>query len=586
MKMKVDISDPVNGKGLDNLAFENDEEHKCIKSIGMWKNEQRPVDVTGRRSGSRDRSGPTKSSRSLPEWLKPNKKLLGIKLHFFFRTMGIYPLITFLTLIIRQRGVSPEGIGLIWTFMPASAVVIGTLLSPLVDYLKAHKSFFLISNFITPVALCGIYWTPHVGTGLVGAPTTNLTHSLIEELAIDKNQSFVFPIEEEFFASLVKNLSKETLNGEKIVSESAKLSSIVVTKENGEKDQDVRKEVIEGKTMTKFKTFSIPELVKLPGFWLIVGLVFLVQTSNFMSSNLSEAICYMLLGKNTKDYGLQKVSASISFGVCALATGTLIDLYSMDLPYKDYLPGFVMVVVFSVCDMISSSSMEIPLREKKNSAKAHDFFKKAQAWNDMQKVTAIVLGTSISFRSTFQLLLVEDLALVWDRNFAALSTLQGLIISVQGFCGEVPVMIFSGDILLKIGTTWSIILILFCHGIRYILYFTISNPWYFLPIEFMHGITYGLNKAALTLYVNQIAPKGTEASMFAVLKATLYIGKSLSGLAGGILWVWLGGSRAFLVAGVFILMYTVIFAMATFFFPPCCCTKRSDDKTHSVVSEV
>ncbi|XP_076043968.1 major facilitator superfamily domain-containing protein 6-like isoform X2 [Oratosquilla oratoria] len=497
--------------------------------------------------------------------------------------MGTYPLMTFLTMIIRQRGVSPEGIGLIWTFMPVTAIIIGTLLSTLVDYLSIHKSVFLITNLITPVALSGVYWTQHVGTGVVDVGATNLTfgensslvlehHILSDDLAIDKNQKHLPPLNESREYPGLQHEGEAGISGEALHS--------AVAKNDEEIEKVTTKKTALGQKDTSSRTFSIPELLRLPGFWVIVTLVFMVQASNFMSSNLSEAICYMLLGKNTKDYGRQKVSSCISFGVCALATGSLIDLYSMNQPQKDYLPGFIMVVVFSVFDMAASSRMDVPLPEKKTKTKTRDFFRVfIVPKNILFFVTAIVLGTSVNFLGTFHLLLVEDVTKVWDRHFTALSTLQGLIVSCQAFFGEVPVMIFSGDILQKIGTTWSITLVLFCHGLRYVIYYTIDNPWFFLPIELLHGITYGLNKAALTLYVNEIAPKGAEATMFAVFKATQYVGKSLSGLVGGILWVWLGGSGAFLVTGVFILFYTVFFGMASFVFPKCCCTKSLEDTT-------
>ncbi|XP_076043663.1 uncharacterized protein LOC143026777 [Oratosquilla oratoria] len=572
VKMKVDSGEKnlESEKGIENLAFDKGDCCVEIQLNDKVNSGDGAEDPKIRSQDSCEEKNTSKRQRLL-KWLRPDRRLLGIKLHFLFRTMSTYPLLTFLTMMLRQRGVSPEGIGVIWTIMPAAAVVLGTLLSSLADYLKAHRLIFLTCNVITPIALSGVYWTPHVGAGMVdsSAKSWNLSknstsvhdqHSSVGRLTVPDNQSF-YESSNFHTHSLIDsrdNVSKFSLDTLRDIQETDNITTLKI------------------EDRSPYSTFSIPELFNFPLFWVIVFLVFMIQFSNFISSNLSEAICYMLLGEKGQKYGRQRITSSFSYGICALTTGSLIDLYSMNLPDKDYLPGFIMIVVFSIFDMITTSRLEVPKQEKKPkpSATAREFFRIFLVpKNVLFFVTALILGTSMNFIFTFHLLLVEDVAMAWDRKFTAVSTLQGLIVGIQAFFGQIPVMFFSENILNKIGTTWSISLVLFCHGIRCVIYYMISNPWVFLPFELLHGITYGLNKTVLTLYVNTIAPEGAKATMFAVLKSTHYAGKSLAGLAGSILWSWAGGAGSFLAMGLFILFYTVFFVFAKFIFPKFSCTR-------------
>lgn len=111
-------------------------------------------------------------------------------------------------------------------------------------------------------------------------------------------------------------------------------------------------------------------------------------------------------------------------------------------------------------------------------------------------------------------------ALIWNFLFwhletlsncqKSMKTLQGVIMAIQCFCGELPFFFFSGWIIKKIGHINAMSLVLFGFGIRFILYSILEDPWYVLPIELLNGITFGLFYAVMASYTNVVASPGTE----------------------------------------------------------------------------
>ncbi|MPC79127.1 hypothetical protein E2C01_073640 [Portunus trituberculatus] len=62
-------------------------------------------------------------------------------------------------------------------------------------------------------------------------------------------------------------------------------------------------------------------------------------------------------------------------------------------------------------------------------------------------------------------------------------------------------------------------------------------------------------------YASHISPPGALATVQSVFRSTFYIGVSTAGLLGGLLYNTKGGSIAFLVVGVFDLIYVLVFVL-------------------------
>lgn len=124
---------------------------------------------------------------------------------------------------------------------------------------------------------------------------------------------------------------------------------------------------------------------------------------------------------------------------------------------------------------------------------------------------AIGLGTALIWNFLF--IYLEQLDKAFEGCDSSIKTLEGLVMSIQCFGGELPFFFLSGWILKKIGHVNAMSLVLFGFGVRFILYSMLQNPWYILPIELMNGVTFGLFYATMASYASIVAPPGTEATM-------------------------------------------------------------------------
>lgn len=64
------------------------------------------------------------------------------------------------------------------------------------------------------------------------------------------------------------------------------------------------------------------------------------------------------------------------------------------------------------------------------------------------QVTVYVMGASLGIVWVFKLMMVEDVALAWNSEFPALKLLQGLVLGIETFIGEVPFFFLSGGTLI------------------------------------------------------------------------------------------------------------------------------------------
>ncbi|XP_076043966.1 uncharacterized protein LOC143027016 isoform X2 [Oratosquilla oratoria] len=428
--------------GEDNDGFDVEENNKGAPSptpkdlsLHVTKSRIRLVEDPGTQDGGV--VGSTKTESSVLDYFRPNRKLVLIKMHFFSGLMGSAPIWIFLTLIIRQRGISLEGIGLLWTMLFVVGVVSGSLLITIIDFFKLHRASFIISAIVTPIALSMIYWTPHV----------NSNHGF-DNRTVSANGTFRYNLNDD-----VHNCSQvHETNGQVSLNEMELLrnSSIVSLPVGGdERDHDSRPNTsncsVLNRTSLKDKELLVSELVKQPKFWLLMTFILVASLGALVSNNITDSTCFKLLGKDSHQYGQQRLFGAVAFGLCALMTGALIDAYSANLPEKDYFPAFVVVAVCSLIDVVVVAKIKVPDVEMDEGFSLKSLLQVIiSPTSVLFFMTVFVLSTSHHILSTFHLVLVEEVADAWRPNFPFLKTLQGLVIAVRCFLGEIPLFIISG----------------------------------------------------------------------------------------------------------------------------------------------
>uniref|UniRef100_A0A6A7G897 Major facilitator superfamily domain-containing protein 6-like n=2 Tax=Hirondellea gigas TaxID=1518452 RepID=A0A6A7G897_9CRUS len=323
---------------------------------------------------------------------------------------------------------------------------------------------------------------------------------------------------------------------------------------------------------------TLAQILHYPQFWIFMSLM-LVAWSSFASVvTLSDTICFMLIGRHGGEYGRQRVWGSIGWGFCVMLAGALIDTVSGSSADKDYTPAFLLTLALFIMDIASVTRIRLP-RAGEETSENTPGPKKSSVMSScltcgplvMQLlseprvvvfvISCIVVGASTGALWTYQLMLVEEVAITWNCDFHWIKLLDGLMLGVQCFMGELPFFLLAGVLLKKLGHVMCMTIVIATFGLRFVLYSFVWNPWMFLPIEVLQGLTFGLFYTTMASYASVVARPGTEATMQAMVGAAFEgVGIAIGGSMGGAIFFQYGGQTLFLVLGIFNLIFSVVFA--------------------------
>ncbi|XP_063602793.1 major facilitator superfamily domain-containing protein 6-like [Penaeus indicus] len=526
--------------------------------------------------------------------MKIDRSMIPMKMHYILRYAGTGPLMPFLTVIARQKGMANEVVSLIWTVMPFASILVKTSAGALADYLRAHRAFFVTSVMVLGGSLTGIYWCPDITPDIANDNAPNMTSGLIRDSTTDitKNITFVnmtditknntFDVSKnatfDDTTDITKNIifdntaditKNSTFDITSDISNASRTHS-TTGKEDfkncvGEGDVATSLTLAEGDICSRVTNIEdllpMGQLVHRWDFWVLV-LLLMTQFCAFMVQlDLQETVCFQMLGDKPHKYGLQRLWGTVSYGATAVIGGALVDWYSQDLPQKDYLPVHIMVVVFLTLDVVVVSRLRFTVPDKKiSSAEVNQVFKRPTVI--LTLITTVVLGMCSGMVWTFHFLLVEDTAALWDPDFEYLKLLQGLLLGVQCLLSEVPCFFLTGKIISKLGYSKSLFVSLLGYAARFCLYAFVTNPWWYLPVELFHGVSFSLSLGCATMFANSVTPPGAEATMQAIFGSSLHCANGLGGLVGGWLFHVMSGWTAFLVMGVGVGGYAFLYLAA------------------------
>ncbi|XP_063608219.1 major facilitator superfamily domain-containing protein 6-like [Penaeus indicus] len=543
--------------------------------------------------------------------MKINMKLLPMKAHYFLMFAGTAPVLPFLPVYARQQGISPAGIGLIYTILPFVGLFAKAASGALADLLRIHRGVFLSAIAVCTLGFFSVYFTPPIPqtpnkvpakvTLDCSSPSTYIKFCSSKEKC--RQNDFINGIKDNYTTTCKVDCAGDDTETIKSVCTAWNLSSSCEDSElnftattNLFHNEQVHPCTFfpianitaggmeladptcpdltslnctlvcnDGRFMSYMEApLTVPpttyqELLSYHQFWLYLLCVIIAWSGLGISVVMSDTVCFQLLGEKANKYGEQRLFGSLGWGTLVVITGLLIDYASQGQVQKDYTSAFVLSLAVLFVDLVAATRLQIEGNEKKSWTAGAMARLICEPQIVLFVVCCVVVGISTGILWTFLLMLVEDIAFEWDCHFQAMKLLQGLIMGVQCFGGELPFFFISGWFIKKLGHVHAMSLVIGMFGIRYILYYTIVNPWVFLPIELLNGFTFGIFYATMTSYASQVAPSGTEATMQGIVGAAFEgIGIAVGGFVGGSLFFTVGGSRTFLYTGIFNLLFAVL----------------------------
>ncbi|XP_046389484.1 major facilitator superfamily domain-containing protein 6 [Ischnura elegans] len=304
-------------------------------------------------------------------------------------------------------------------------------------------------------------------------------------------------------------------------------------------------------------------------FWIFGALVLVAWVGMAVTVSIGDAICFEVLGDRPGDYGRQRLWGSFGWGAFAALAGFLVDQWSQGQTQKNYTPVFYLAAGLLIIDFLNSTRLRHS-EAKMSASIARDVCRLFLEFRIIVFVlwcVAIGLCTGLLWQFLFWHLEVlageQDNCAVVDW----VKTLEGLVMAIQCFLGEIPFFFLSGWIVKKLGHENTMSLVLLAFGARMILYSLLTNPWYVLPIELLNGLTFGLAYATMTSYASVVTPSGTEATIQGLVGAVFEgVGVSLGSLLGGIVFEKFGGTVTFRSFGIAALCAFVLHGAVNYFF--------------------
>ncbi|XP_068202040.1 major facilitator superfamily domain-containing protein 6-like [Palaemon carinicauda] len=508
--------------------------------------------------------------------MRVNRKLLPIKTHYFLQYAGSAFMIMVLPLIVRQKGVSAQGIGIVFTAMPMVGLIVNSFAGALADYFRAYKIIFLASIVSVIYGFTSVYYLSNIAVSDVDHPSVLNTSGDIletEDIVVKKKRrethipnipSFLGHDVTENEDPIIPRIAPELATDKELL----RLHDLNNTEDE---DRKPKEEDAHDVGEESPRVFDIYSLVGFPQFWLI----FLSVTAAHLGLNLcimiADSVCFQILDSKRHKYGQQRLWGALGMGTMAIIVGAVVDKYSEHLPTPDYFPAVIFMAIFLTMDFVVVAAMDIPYAKdcKVKIGEVGSVVRRPQVISFL--VAIYVISTSLGMLWVFKMLMIEDVAMKWNPNFKHLKLLQGLNLSIENFGGEMPFFFFSGSIILSLGHTVVLSLSLASMALRCCLYYFVSNPWWFLPIELLNGPSYGLFYAVMASYASHVAPPGAQATLQAIARAGFSMGLSTAGWVGGSLYLSLGGGGPmFLCMGLFNFAFCFIYSALNYGLNRCC----------------
>ncbi|KAL7734867.1 hypothetical protein ACLKA6_011145 [Drosophila palustris] len=538
---------------------------------------------------------------------KIDKELVPMKAHYFLFNAGTAPVVPFMPQLALQLGYSSVVVGTMYMILPIIGLVAKPLFGYIADRYHRHRFLFLGGQLLTAVAFFMIMFVPaaepetqfhcHAGVSNIRycskyAPDTEKdleTHFGNRTLSCQMHCQMVPSMwdivcqdwlgnktsncqtnSSKPWIDFVTYISTRDIVEEPMVHGDGRCLNFLIPHDLGTvdsrnvtlycpKEKDVFRPKCKMNCSDKYfeemlpatETISTRSAMRKPEFWFFFGMLIISWAGMAVVVSIGDAICFGILGDRHHLYGKQRLCGSLGWGLFALLAGFLVDAMSEDgSSTKNYTIVFWMTLVILGFDMLASTK----LKHVQTHMSSNILKDVGQMFLSMRCVVfflwcvAIGLGTALIWNFLF--IYLEELAKPFDGG-QHIKTLEGLVMGIQCFGGELPLFFLSGWILKRMGHVNAMSLVLFGFGVRFILYSMLQNPWYILPIELLNGVTFGLFYATMASYASIVAPPGTEATMQSLVGAIFEgVGVSMGSQIAGQLFEAVSARTTFEIFGI------------------------------------
>ncbi|XP_011871576.1 PREDICTED: major facilitator superfamily domain-containing protein 6-like [Vollenhovia emeryi] len=504
--------------------------------------------------------------------MKINYAHLLVKVHYFFYVGSVGPILPFLSVYGKQIGISPLIIGSIAAILPILYLTAKPIFGFIMDYFEAWRKIIYLSLYIIAHTcfIMIVLLPPLPGVMPLKYHFQNITCVTLPHCNINYHASAIrscngtkdatchwtckdhnFSMQLSFHGDQKKVIISPDTTCLLNINQTSMCQGNVTNYNCNVSCDDFNDD------QCLYKSFT---------FWSFAVLMCLGECAIYVFISLTTTICLGILGEGKRlKFGKLRLWGTIGFGITACLTGYMIDLWSQEEVYKMYTPSLFLMIIFASIDIICCIRLKLPF-ESTSTTILKDVFTLLKSKSIIVFLCFVTfVGTLNSILRNFVFWYLEDLA-IKTGYMGNIKLIEGLIIAVRTFGGEILFFFISGKMLQKFGYDYTITFSLICYALRLGLITLAPTPWWVLGIEFLQGPTYALSFVIIALYANEATPSGAAATVQGLVFGLQDgFGLLVGSLGGGFLYKTFGGIitlrifsvLAALAALIYFILYTL-----------------------------
>ncbi|KAH8860358.1 major facilitator superfamily domain-containing 6-like [Schistosoma japonicum] len=548
-----------------------------------------------------------------------NKKLIAVKINYFFQFCAISSLFIYMNPILATYGLNSYQLGITSLFSNAFSCIARITFGMIADRTK-HRNYVLVVLSSTSLGLMLLFLTiprhkEYVFNGNInenGGFVMHLTPVLrnesqsnyVETLSNDKLH--IQPCWPTILKQCHSNDYSIISNDNYHLKEfnSYKLSNVYVNDNNYSYDTLINQkqqfqisktiQIICSEIVTLNESNCTPLICEhiRDASWSVVLFVLilrcLINSAHAPISNLLDSVTFSILGSEKAHfYGRSRALGSFGFMIGSLLTGFAVHQYtptnynhskqeeinsnvlyytSNSLNINPISPNYIPAVIIAAISVgIGTIASGFCNYDYTKSIETH--FTKALTTAIRSPImiqclmVAFITGLIISFIGEYNYLILTTVYHV-PHYFLGLLTTIAIIV-------EIPTLLFISGIMVKhFGAITCQVISQIMLTIRFLFYAYSINYWYLLIGEIAYGISYPILMNALLLQTEKVnLEKVNEnyqilASLQAILTSTMYgLSSSLGGLIWGLLLQYFNARSLFFIAFIYTLICTLLFPL-------------------------
>ncbi|CAN7941176.1 unnamed protein product [Ixodes hexagonus] len=498
---------------------------------------------------------------------KINLKELPMKGHYFFYYSALSGFLPFIGVLIKDRGVSPAEVGLVYTVAPFFSAASKPIFGAIVDRSKKIKVVIFAFLICITASFAAVNFLPQVpgqrgfenhlhrnysASHLDFEVTSNAYVIPLSSLGLTYNTSVSLTCHVSCLCNITDDAQEPCFQKASSVELDFKRVNVTL-----ELPASVNASACGARCSVDKAVRGFGSAVKSFVFWLYFVFVTVNYAAIGCANSLTDAACFELLeseGDDAKDrFGRHRLWGTVGWGIFTAVSGYLIDVCHRGKPDDpvDYSAGFYVCAALMLADAACVYVCDVKKRQSSTTI--------------VKDVSKLILRDGrvsvLLLDATMGGVLV---GIVWQYHFwyleqlGASSALMGASVAVRSF-GELPVFFYAGWLIARTGHVFVLRAALLAMAATFALYSVIVDPWVTLGVEVLLGLALGAFFSALPSYAETIAPPGTEATTMGLVTGFFEgLGTALGGMIGGAGFQWFGARRTFQVVAASGLLWCLV----------------------------